>query len=215
MLATLLDNLDLVRTGFANTVKLTVLAGVLALLLGTAIAALRVSPVPALRIVGTVYVSLLRNTPLTLVFAFVVFGFPRLDIRLSFFWFAILALTVYTAAFVCEAVRSGINTVPVEQAEAARALGMTFAQVLGLIVLPQAIRTVVPPLASVIIALVKNTTIAAGFSVLEAGATRSYISERGYSQTQWLLWIALGFLIIVFPLAIAQRQLERRWAVAR
>lgn len=215
MLATLLDNLDLVRTGFANTIKLTLLAGVLSLLLGTALAALRVSPVPALRALGTIYVSLLRNTPLTLVFAFAVFGLPRLDVRFSFFWFAVLALTVYTSAFVCEAVRSGINTVPMGQAEAARALGMRFPQVLGLIVLPQALRTVVPPLASVIIALVKNTTIAAGFSVLEAGATRSYISERGYSQTQWLLWIALGFLILVLPLAVGQRQLERHWAVAR
>ncbi len=215
MLATLLDNLDLVRTGFANTIKLTLLSGVLALVLGTVLASLRVSPVPALRAVGTVYVSLLRNTPLTLVFAFAVFGLPRLDVRFSFFSFAVLALTIYTAAFVCEAVRSGINTVPVGQAEAARALGMTFSQVLGLIVLPQAMRTVVPPLASVIIALVKNTTIAAGFSVLEAGATRSYISERGYSQTQWLLWIALGFLLLVLPLAVGQRQLERHWAVAR
>ena len=113
----------------------------------------------------------LRNTPLTLVFAFLVFGAPKMEITLpTFFWSAVVALTVYTSAFVCEVVRSGINTVSPGQAEAARAVGMTFIQVLGIVVLPQAFRAIVPPLTSVLIALLKNTTIAAGFSV--AGGRR-------------------------------------------
>jgi glutamate transport system permease protein len=168
-----------------------------------------------MRTAGAGYVTLLRNTPLTLVFLMVVFGLPALGVTISFFARAVIALTVYTAAFVCEAVRSGINTVHVGQAEAARALGMQFSQTLRYVVLPQAVRSVLPPLFSVLIALAKNTTIAAGFSVAEAGAIRSYLSERGEPIVAGLLWVAFGFLIIVIPMSLAQRRLEARWAVAR
>lgn len=210
------DNTDLFRVGFLNTIKLFVIGAIGSLLLGTFLAMLRVSPVPVLRATGTAYVTVLRNTPLTLVLFFFAFAYPLLDIvRISFFVAACVALTVYTAAFVCEVVRSGINTVNVGQAEASRALGFTFGQTLGSIVLPQAIRSVVPPLTSVQIALLKNTTIAAGFSVAEAGAIRDNLSERGENVLVGLGWVALGFLILVIPLTLLQRSLERRWSVAR
>lgn len=212
----LLDNLDLYGPFFLTTIKLFLLAAVASLVLGTFLAMLRVSPVPVFRAVGTTYVTLLRNTPLTLVFVFLVFAYPLLQIlELSYFTAAVVALTLYTSAFICEVVRSGINTVPVGQAEAARALGLTFTQVLGSVVLPQAIRSVVPPLVSMLIALLKNTTIAAGFSVAEAGAIRQYLSERGENQLVGLLWVALGFIILVAILSLIQRALEKRWSVAR
>ena len=211
----LVDNWDLFSRGFLTTLQLLLLSGVLSLALGTLLAAMRVSPVPALRRTGAGYVTLLRNTPLTLVFFLVVFGFPALGIDISFFARAVVSLTAYTAAFICEAVRAGINTVSVGQAEAARALGMRFTQTLRHVVLPQAVRSVLPPLASVVIALAKNTTVAAGFSVLEAGAIRAYLSERGESVVLGLLWVAAGFLLVVIPLSLLQRRLESRWAVAR
>jgi glutamate transport system permease protein len=211
----LVDNWDLFSRGFLTTLQLLLLSGVLSLALGTLLAAMRVSPVPALRRTGAGYVTLLRNTPLTLVFFLVVFGFPALGVDISFFARAVVSLTAYTAAFVCEAVRAGINTVHVGQAEAARALGMRFTQTLQHVVLPQAVRSVLPPLASVVIALAKNTTVAAGFSVLEAGAIRAYLSERGESVVLGLLWVAAGFLLVVVPLSLLQRRLESRWAVAR
>jgi glutamate transport system permease protein len=144
-----------------------------------------------------------------------VFAVPKLGVDLDYFTSAYVALIAYTGAFVCEAVRSGINTVPAGQGEAARALGMTFNQVLGSIVLPQAFRAIVPPLMSIFIALMKNTTIAAGFSVLEAGALQPYLSERSQNQTYVLLWITLFFLLLIVPLIGLQRVLERRWKVAR
>jgi len=209
-------NSDLFVTGFGNTIKLFVIAAIGSLALGTVLAMMRVSPVPMLRLAGTAYVTVLRNTPLTLVLFFFAFAYPLLQIlRISFFTAAAIGLTVYTAAFVCEVVRSGINTVNVGQAEASRALGMTFAQTLGTVVLPQAIRSVVPPLTSVQIALLKNTTIAAGFSVAEAGAIRDNLSERGEDVLVGLILVAIGFLILVFPLTLLQRSLERRWRVAR
>jgi glutamate transport system permease protein len=212
----LLNNLDLYGPFFLTTIKLFLISGVASLIFGTFLAMLRVSPVPLFRATGTVYVTVVRNTPLTLVFVFFVFAYPLLGILgLSYFAAAVVALTVYTSAFICEVVRSGINTVPVGQAEAARALGLKFTQVLSQIVLPQAIRSVVPPLVSMLIALLKNTTIAAGFSVAEAGAIRQYLSERGDNQLAGLLWVALGFVILVAVLSLIQRNLEKRWSVAR
>ena len=212
----LFDNLGLYGSAFAGTVRLFLIAALGSLVGGTLLAAMRVSPVPILRTVGAGYVNVVRNTPLTLVFFFFAFAYPRLEIvDLSFFTRACLALIVYTSAFVCEVVRSGVNTVPVGQAEASRALGFTFGQTLGTIVLPQAVRSVVPPLTSIEIALLKNTTIAAGFAVFEAGGIYQNLSERGYNVLVGLLWVALGFLILVVPLTLLQRSLERRWSVAR
>ncbi|HWS31724.1 MAG TPA: amino acid ABC transporter permease [Actinoplanes sp.] len=211
----LTDNWSLYVDGFTNTVYLFLVSAVGSLLLGTLLGAFRVSPIPTLRWFGAGYVNIVRNTPLTLVFAFLVFAVPKLDVNMEYLTSAFVALTLYTAAFVCEVVRSGINTVAPGQAEAARALGMSFAQVLGQIVLPQALRATVPPLVSVMIAMLKNTTIAAGFSVLEAGAIPAYMAERGEPQFYVLLWITIGFLILISPLVLVQRSLERKWAVAR
>lgn len=216
MIELLVDNRDLFITGFRNTILLFILAGTGALALGTLLAAMRASPVPVLRLLGAGYVTIFRNTPLTLVFFFFAFAYPRLElVDVSFFIRAVLALAAYTAAFVCEVVRSGINTVDVGQAEASRALGFTFAQTLTAIVVPQAVRSVVPPMTSVLIALLKNTTIAAGFSVAEAGQITPALSERGAPLLIGMLWIAIGFGILIAPLTATQRILEKRWSVAR
>lgn len=212
----LLDNLDLYGAAFLGTIELFLIAAVGSLIGGTVLAGMRVSPVPVLRTFGAGYVNIVRNTPLTLIFFFFAFAYPRLDIvDLSFFARACVALIVYTSAFNCEVIRSGINTVPVGQAEASRALGFGFTQTLTSVVLPQAVRSVVPPLTNMQIALLKNTTIAAGFSVFEAGGIYQNLSERGYDVLVGLLWVALFFLILVIPLTLLQRRLEKRWSVAR
>ena len=212
----LLDNLGLFGSAFLATIELFLVAAVGSLVLGLALAAARVGPVPVLRAFGTVYVNTVRNTPLTLVLFFFAFAYPLLEIvELSFFTRAAIGLVLYTAAFVCEVIRSGINTVPVGQAEASRALGFTFTQTLSTVVLPQAVRSVVPPLSNVQIALLKNTTIASGFAVFQAGGIYQTLSERGYNVLVGLLWVALGFLLLVVPLTALQRSLERRWSVTR
>jgi len=211
-----LDNLDAYREGFVTTLALTVVSTLLALALGTLLAAMRVSPVPTLRAAGTVYVEVVRNTPLTVVFFFAVFVLPQLDIRLSFFVFAVIAVTVYHAAFFCEAVRSGINAVGVGQAEAARSIGLTFAQSLRLVVLPQALRTVVPPLINVVIALTKNTSIAAAFAVAELTAVGFRLANAN-SDAVIPIFAGIGvcYLVVTLPSGWLAGQLERRVAVAR
>jgi glutamate transport system permease protein len=211
-----LDNLGAYREGFVNTLELSVLASVLALAVGTVLAAMRVSPVPTLRAAGTAYVELVRNTPLTLVFFFVVFVLPQVDIRLPFFAFAVLALTIYHAAFFCEAVRSGINAVGVGQAEAARSIGLTFGQSLQLVVLPQAFRTVIPPLINVVIALIKNSSIAAAFAVAELTAVGTRLANaNGDAVIPILAGVALCYLVLTLPAGWLAGRLERRVAVIR
>ncbi|GHF23773.1 amino acid ABC transporter permease [Streptomyces mashuensis] len=211
------DNFALFREGFLGTVELTALSALLALVLGTVVAAFRVSPVPALRAFGTAWVTLLRNTPLVLLFLAVTLGLPALGLKgWDSFWLAVMALGCYTSAFICEAVRSGINTVPVGQAEAARSLGMTFGQTLGQIVLPQAARTAIPPIGSLLIALAKNTAIASGFNVSELGSVQKTLNaDSGYNIFVIFLWIAICYIIITFAISGLFRLLESRLAVAR
>jgi glutamate transport system permease protein len=215
-MSVLTNNLDLFLRAFGETLQLFAISAVLSLVLGTFLAALRVSPVPVFRGIGTLYVTVLRNTPLTLVFVFFLFAYPLLEIvKIEPYTAAVTALSLYTAAFVCEVVRSGINTVPVGQAEASRALGLTFVQMLGNVVLPQALRSVVPPMTSTMIALLKNTTVASGFAVFQAGTIRDALSEQGENVLFGLLWVAIGFVILVMPLTYAQQVFEKRWSVAR
>ncbi|WP_035851556.1 amino acid ABC transporter permease [Kitasatospora azatica] len=201
--------------GFVGTVELTAVSAALALALGVLIAGFRVSPVPALRAFGTAWVTVLRNTPLTLLFFIVVLGLPRFGISLPFFTFAVLALGCYTSAFICEALRSGINTVPLGQGEAARSLGMTFGQTLSLVVLPQAARAVIAPVGSLLIALAKNSAIAGSFSVIELLGTYRTINELGYSIIWTFVWIAVGYLVITLTISAVFNLLERRLAVSR
>ncbi|WP_439664376.1 amino acid ABC transporter permease [Lentzea sp. HUAS TT2] len=215
-MSVLTNNLDLFLRAFGQTLQLFAVSAVLSLVLGTLLAALRVSPVPVFRGVGTTYVTVVRNTPLTLVFVFFVFAYPLLDIlKIEPYTAAVVSLSLYTAAFVCEVVRSGINTVPVGQAEASRALGLTFTQMLGNVVLPQALRSVVPPMTSTMIALLKNTTVASGFAVVQAGNIREQLADQGDNVLIGLLWVALGFVILVMPLTYVQQVFEKRWSVAR
>jgi glutamate transport system permease protein len=207
---------DLLLEGFWTTVRLTALSGLLSLVIGTALAIMRVCPIPPLRWAGAVYVTIVRNTPLTLVFVFCTFGLPRLDIRLSFFTFAVVALTVYTSAFVCEAVRSGINSVASGEIEAARSIGLTFGQTLRQVVLPQAYRAVIPPISNVIIALTKNTSIAVAFSVAEATSILRRLQNQDASATfPLLLTTAAGYLVITLLISFVFSRLERRVAVVR
>ncbi len=210
------DHLPIWAEAIRNTLILFFGGGVLALLLGTLVGAARVSPVPIARGVGTVYVNTIRNTPLTLVFFFFAFGYPQLGFpQIDWIVLGILSLGLYTATYVAEVLRSGINTVPVGQAEAARAIGLPFGQVMSLVVLPQAFRSVVPPMMSVFIALLKNTTVAAGFSVAELGRIRAVMSERGENSLVVLLWVAAIFVALVLLLSWLQRTLENKWRVAR
>jgi glutamate transport system permease protein len=212
---------------FWTTIQLTVFSAIGALILGTALAAMRLAPVPMLNWIGTTYVNVVRNTPLTLIILFCSFGLSQtLGITLvdsqsltsiedSNFRLAVLGFTVYTAAFVCETVRSGVNTVPLGQAEAARSLGLTFAQNLRIVLLPQAFRAVIIPLGSVLIALTKNTTIASAIGVAEAALLMKEMIENTAALVTVGTIFMLGFVILTLPTGLFFGWLGKRLAVAR
>jgi glutamate transport system permease protein len=202
--------------GFQVTLLLLVVSGVLALILGTVIAAMRISPVAALRGFAAFWTEIARNTPLTLIFFFTAFVMPMLGVRLPYVLLAFIALTYYTSPFVAEALRSGINGVPIGQAEAARSIGLGFGQTVSLVVLPQAFRMTVPPLINVFIALTKNTSVAGGFFVVELFATtRQLANDNGNIVLPILFTAAALYLVVTVPLGLAAGQLEKRWVVKR
>jgi glutamate transport system permease protein len=212
---------------FWITIQLTVLSALGALILGTVVAAMRLAPVPTLNWLGTAYVNVVRNTPLTLVILFCSFGLAQtLGVTLvdptsptsivdSNFRLAVLGLTLYTAAFVCETVRAGVNTVPLGQAEAARSLGFTFGQNMRIVLLPQAFRAVIIPLGSVLIALIKNTTIASAIGVAEAALLMKEMIENTAALLVVGAIFAVGFVVLTLPLGLLFGWLGRRLAVAR
>ena len=225
-----LDNFDLVLKAFGYTVALFLVSGVLSLVLGTILVAFRVGPISVLSKAAAVYVTVVRNTPLVIIFLFFQLGagkvfdslrFSWVDIHIgqfdftSFFTAAVVSLTLYTSCFVCEALRSGVNAVPLGQAEAARAIGLPFSGVMRQVVLPQAVRASVPPLASTLIALLKNTSVAGVFGVIEAAAQmKSFTND--YATERWGIFLAfaLGYIILVEVVSLIATLLERRWRIA-
>lgn len=215
--------------GFWMTIKLTFWSAIFSLVIGTFVAIMRLSPVGMLRQVGTAYVTLLRNTPLTLIILFCSIGiYGQLGIVLAGrdapggfidtnnFRLAILGLSVYHAAFVCEAIRSGVNTIPIGQAEAARSIGLTFGQSLREIILPQAFRGAITPLGNTLIALTKNTTIAAAIGVAETALVMKNVAEFDPG----LLWtafglIATGFVLLTVPMGLLTSHFAHKLAVRR
>lgn len=212
----LLENWPLWLQGMGATLLLTAVVTLIGLPIGILLAGMRVSPVAALRVVAAVWTEVARNTPLTLVFFFTAFVLPKLGIILDFTLGAVIALTYYTSAFFGEAVRSGINSVPIGQAEASRSIGLGFGATMRLVILPQAFRSVMPPVINVVIALVKNTSVAMGFFVFVLVSVAQRLSnEYGDQSLQVFVGIALSYLILTVPLGQLVDHLERKWSVQR
>ena len=210
------------------TIKLTVLAAIGSLVLGTIIAVLRMSPVPMLRFLGTSYVNVFRNLPLTLIILSMnLVLWAQLSISLADskdpayldinnFRLAVLGLVIYHAAYVCESLRSGVNTIPLGQAEAARSIGLTFGQSLKEVVLPQAFRGAVVPLGTTLIALTKNTTIAVVIGVAEMAALLTAVTEKdpGLLNQAFLATAGL-FVLLTLPTGVLIGHLGKKLAVKR
>ncbi|MEV8338227.1 amino acid ABC transporter permease [Leucobacter sp. NPDC077196] len=213
----LLENADDILAGFLMTLRLLLFGGLGALVIGLVVAVLRICPVASLRGFATVYTELIRNIPLTLLLLFMVFVLPLIvPDKPPYVVLASIGLAVYTSPFVAEALRSGINGVPVGQAEAARSIGLGFGQTLSLIVLPQALRMVVPPLINVFIALTKNTSVAGGFFVVELFATaRQLTNSNGQAVIPILVGVACFYLLITIPLGLIAGQIEKKVRVLR
>jgi glutamate transport system permease protein len=214
-LGVVFDNLGAFGEGLRTTATLTVLSYLVAFVVGTLVAGLRVSPIAPLRWLGTVWTEALRNTPLTVLFFVFFFGFTKIGISFLPFTSAVIVLGCYTSAFVAETVRSGINSVAPGQAEAARALGLTFPQVLMSIVLPQALRTVVAPLGSLFVALTKNTSIAFTVSVVELTSVVTRLANETGEAVPLYAGVAVAYLLLTLPSSAVIDAIERKVAIRR
>jgi glutamate transport system permease protein len=212
-----------VLAAFGITVLLMLGSALGSLLIGTVVAIMRVSPVPFLQRVGALYVNLVRNTPLTLIIVFCNIGFivnlglsVSNDIQRNNLVWAVIGLSIYHAAFVCESLRSGVNTIPQGQAEAARSIGLTFGQSLTEVLLPQAFRGAITPLGNTLIALTKNTTVATAIGVAEiSGLMKEMIEFRSDLLIPIFLIVALGFVALTLPMGLLTTYLSNRLAVKR
>ncbi|ACZ30276.1 polar amino acid ABC transporter, inner membrane subunit [Xylanimonas cellulosilytica DSM 15894] len=219
----LLTEYDVLGAFWLN-IQLTFWGALVALAIGTVLAVMRISPLTSLRWAGTVYVDVIRNTPLTVIMTFLVLAvWTQLNVSLSsnftqnFFNFAVVGLGVYHAAFVCESIRSGVNTVPVGQAEAARAIGLPFLAAARIVVLPQAFRGAIAPLGNTLIALLKNSTVAAAASVAgeAAGTMKTMVEFRPDYLWPVFLTFAIGFVLLVIPIGLVTTWLSGKLAVKR
>jgi len=210
------DNFDAYVGGMVDTIVLTLLSFALAFVVGTVVAGFRVSPVPPLRAAGTAYVNIVRNTPLAVLMVLFWFGLlPNLGFRFSRFWAGIFVLTAYTGTFVAEAVRAGINSVAVGQAEAGRSLGLTFPATLGQVIMPQAMRTVVQPLGSIFIALIKNSALVTIISVPNLTKAGEDIGTKSADLFGSIVGVGLAYLVLTLPAGAAVGWIERRVAFRR
>ena len=208
---------------FWTNIRLAFLATLGSFVLGVVLALFRISPVPSLRALGTGYVNVVRNTPLTIIMllgVLAVWGQLKVsfssDFTLNFFIYAVIALSLYHAAFMCEAIRSGVNTVPLGQAEAARSIGLGFLPAARHVILPQALRGAITPLGNTVIALTKNTTVAAAASVAEAsGLMKRMIEFSPDVMVAIFLTFAIGFCLIVIPIGLLTTWASDKWAVSR
>jgi putative glutamine transport system permease protein len=204
----------LLRQGLVTTAWLSLLAIAISLALGTVIGVLRVAPIEAVRVLGSGYVEFFRNIPLLVCFAFIYYGLPKAGITLPTFWAGVAGLSVYTAAFVAEVVRSGLQSINAGQIEAARALGLSYMQMLRLVLLPQVFRMVIPPLGTVFIALVKNSSVASAIVVGEIMYQAEVVAGRYFYPDVFLI-AGLIYLIITLPLAGLVNLAEGRLRTAR
>lgn len=201
--------------GLGVTLELTVLSFVIAALAGTVLAVMRVGPVPSLRMLGTAYVEVIRNIPLLVLMILFVFGLPEIGVRYSLFTSAVICISGYEACYICEALRSGINTIAVGQAEAARAIGLTFGQTLRCVILPQAFRSVVQPIGNVFIGLALNTSLAAAIGVVELTGQADRLDLAIVRPIPLFFGAGLGYVLITLSAGMLTGVIERRVAFRR
>lgn len=210
-----LSHLPDLLAGYLVTLELTALGFLGALVLGTVLAICRVGPITPLRVIGSVYVEIFRNIPLLALLILFVFGLPDVGLTYSFFVSTAICLALSGAAFVCKAMRSGINAVSVGQAEAARAIGLSFSKSLRFVILPQAFRSMVQPLVNVFIGVALSSSLASAVGVSDLTNRTEFLNLQYAEATASFLVGAVFYIVLALAGGTVGGYLERRLRVAR
>ncbi|PZF81933.1 amino acid ABC transporter permease [Jiangella anatolica] len=209
------DYQDELLGGMLTTIQLSIVTFPLAFVLGVLLSVLRLCPVPLLRAVGTAYVEVVRNAPVLVLIAVIVFGLPEVGLTIPLFTCVVVGLSMYFACYVCETVRSGIRSVSVGEIEAARALGLATSAVFRTVVLPQSLRSMVQPLATIFINIVLGSALGAAMGVHELTGT---VRSVNLLEAQPILCFALaglGYLVMTLTIGHTAGVIERRVRVVR
>ncbi|AMQ68539.1 MULTISPECIES: amino acid ABC transporter permease [Bacillus] len=206
----LTENFDMYMDGFLHTLLASFIALAGSFALGVLIAVMRITAFKPLQWIGTAYVEFIRNIPLLLITFVFYFGLPNVGLRLDGFQAGTIALTIYTSAFIAEAIRAGIQTVSKGQMEAARSSGFTYSQAMRYIILPQAVKIVIPPLGNQFLNLVKNSSILGVVAGLDLMYQADLVSSSTLVVFDVYIFVALFYLIVTIPLSIGVHYLERR-----
>lgn len=207
----LTSHFDLFLQGFFNTIKISVIGLVCSFALGVIVAVMRIAPFRILNFFGACFVEFFRNIPLIIIIFFFYFGLSSY-LNLSGFVAGTIGLSIYTASFIAETVRAGIQSVDKGQMEAARSSGLTYLQTMRFIILPQAVKIVIPPIGNQFINLVKNTSI---LTVVAGGELMYYgdiIAQKNYQTFDTYIFVGLFFLALTVPLSYFVSRLEHRLA---
>jgi len=211
----LIENADPLLRALGLTLVILVVSGVGSLLLGVLVTVARVSPIPVLRGAAFCYVQVFVNVPLLALLLLAVFALPDAGLIMPLTTTVIVVLVVYEAAYVAEAVRSGINTVSPGQVEAARALGLTLGRTLRHVVVPQALRAVVQPLGNVLIALLMNTALAATVGVVELTSAVNKVNLVEARPIPIFAGAGLVYMALALAIGLTAGRIERRVAIRR
>lgn len=210
----LIDYFDMYRDGFVVTLTISFIALIASFIIGAIVAVMRITPIAPLRWIGAAYVEFFRNIPLLVIVFFFYIGTPALGLTFSGFTAGTIGLSIYTSAFIAEAIRSGILAVPKGQMEAARSSGLTYIQTMRMIILPQAVKIVIPPIGNQFINLVKNSSILALIACAELMYQADLISAKTYVVFDVYIFAAMFYLVITIPLSLGVAYLEKRLATS-
>ncbi|MFH7820060.1 amino acid ABC transporter permease [Neobacillus thermocopriae] len=208
----LIDHFDTYLEGFKNTILASIIGLIGSFIIGVIIAVMRIAPIKPFNWIGTAYVEFIRNIPLLIIAFFFYVGLPAVGIQLNGFVAGTIALAIYTASFIAEAIRAGILSVPKGQMEAARSSGLTYLQAMKAVILPQAIKIVIPPIGNQFINLVKNSSILGIIAGLDLMYFGDIVSSHTFVTFDVYIFVGLFYLVLTIPLSFGVRYLERRLA---
>ena len=208
----IVESLPALLKGAVLTVEITLISLTFGVIAGTLLALARLSPIKPLSWLATIYIELIRGTPLLVQIFLIYFGLPQITgINLDPFPAGAIAFSLNSAAYVAEIMRSGIQGVPRGQTEASLSLGFSPRDTIRYIVLPQAFRRVLPPLVNEALNLLKNTSLLSAISLVELTRAGQIVASRTYKPFEMYLAIALIYLVMTLVLTLLANYLEGRW----
>ncbi|MCM3741542.1 amino acid ABC transporter permease [Oceanobacillus luteolus] len=211
----ILDALPTLLSGMGLTLEITIISLVLAMVIGLVLGVFSITKSKILRAISTVFVDMIRGTPLLVQILFIYFGIPSVfDVNLTAFAAGVIAITINAAAYLVEIFRAGINSIDKGQMEAGRSIGFSYWQTMRLIVLPQAVRRMIPAFVNQFIVSIKDTSLLSAIGIAELTFSGQSIYAANFRAFEILFAVGVLYFVIIYTLSLLSRWLERRLDVA-